>query len=46
MRMYRLIAVVVLGSALMANGLVIPAGSAEKVIQTQKAKDLVITLMS
>jgi len=44
--MYRLIAMVMLGSALVANGLVNPAWSAEKVIQTQKAKDLVITLKS
>ena len=46
MRVHRLIAVVALGSALVANGLVSPVWSAEKVIQTQKAKDLVITLMS
>ena len=46
MRINGLIAAVVLGSALVANGLVSPAWSAEKVIQTQKAKDLVITLKS
>ena len=46
MRIQRLIVAVVLGSALAANGLVGPAWSAEKVIQTQKAKDVVIVLMS
>ncbi len=46
MRIHRLIAVALLGSALVANSLGSPAWSAEKVIQTQKAKDLVITLKS
>ena len=42
----RLIAVVVLGSVLVAHGLVSLAWSTEKVIQTQKAKDVVIALKS
>jgi len=46
MRIRRLMAVVVIGSALMANGLVRSAWSAEQVIQTQTAKGVVITLMS
>jgi hypothetical protein len=41
-----LIVAVVVGSALMGSGLVSSAWSAEKVIQTHKAKDVVITLMS
>ena len=46
MRINGLIAALVLGSALLGNTLVSSAWSAEKVIQTHKAKDLVITLMS
>jgi hypothetical protein len=46
MRINGLIVAVVLGSALVANGLGSPAWSAEKVIQTQKAKGVMITVMS
>jgi len=46
MRINPLTAVAVLGAVLLANVLVSPAWSAEKVIQTHKAKDVVITLMS
>jgi hypothetical protein len=46
MRIKGLIAAVLLGSALMANGLGSPAWSAEKVIQTQKAKEVAIALKS
>ena len=46
MRINPLTAVAVLGAVLLANVLVGPAWSAEKVIQTHKAKDVVITLMS
>ena len=46
MRINGLIVAVVLGSALLGGGLASPAWSAEKVIQTQKAKDVVIALKS
>ncbi len=47
MRINRLIATVALGSALIANGLATWAWGAElKTIQTQKAKDVVVTLKS
>ena len=45
--MYRLIAAAMLGAVLLRGGLVGAAWSADmKVIQTQKTKDVVITLMS
>ena len=45
--MYRLIAAAMLGAGLLTGGLVDAAWSADmKVIQTQKTKDVVITLMS
>jgi hypothetical protein len=45
--MYRLIVGALLGTLLLTEGLVGPAWSAEmKVIQTQKTKDVVITLLS
>lgn len=45
--MYRLIAAAMLGAVLLTGGLVGAAWSADmKVIQTQKTKDVVITLMS
>ena len=45
--MYRLIVAAMLGALLFTEGLVGAAWSADmKVIQTQKTKDVVITLMS
>ncbi len=46
MRANRWIGSVVLSSVLLALGAVTPTWSAEKVIQTQKSKDVVITLKS
>ena len=47
MGMNGMVVAVVLGSALVTTGWVTPASSAElKVMQTQKAKDLVVTLKS
>jgi hypothetical protein len=46
MRINRLIAVALLGSALVASGPVSRAWCAEKVIQTQKANDVAIALKS
>ena len=46
MRTYRWIGLVVLSGVLVTLGGAVPAWSAEKVIQTQRAKDVVITLKS
>ena len=46
MQTSRWISLVMLGSVLVLLGAAAPAWSAEKVIQTQKAKDVVITLKS